>query len=111
MDVFEAIFATPLVRAMPTERGSPISSRTRCRSAIAISTGLPAMWPSPRTSRNASSSDIPSTTGAVSRKILKSCRDAFTYESKSGSTTTRSGQRRFAFSAGIADRTPKARAS
>ncbi len=56
-------------------RAADRSLRARARlSSIAISTGVPAIWPSPRTSRNASSRDIPSTTGAVSRKIRKSWR-------------------------------------
>ena len=69
-------FATPLatlarnfVRATPTVIGSPTSSSTRARSRTAISSGVPAIRRSPRTSRNASSIDSPSTSGVVSRKI------------------------------------------
>ena len=63
-------FATPLatlarnfVRATPTVTGSPTRSRTAARSRTAISTGVPAIRSIPRTSRNASSIDSPSTTG------------------------------------------------
>ena len=71
-------FATPLatlarnfVRATPTVIGSPTSSRTRRRSRAAISAGVPAKWAMPRTSRNASSIDSPSTSGDMSRKTAK----------------------------------------
>ena len=46
----EAIFARCLVRATPTEIGSPSSSRTRRRIALAISAGGPKRWVQPATS-------------------------------------------------------------
>ena len=57
--------------ATPTVIGSPTSSRTRARSRAAISRGVPAKCSIPRTSRNASSIEIPSTTGAMSSKTAK----------------------------------------
>jgi hypothetical protein len=69
-------FATPLatlarnfVLATPTVIGSPTRSRTLRRSLTAIWAGVPAIRLIPRTSRNASSIDSPSTRGVVSSKI------------------------------------------
>ncbi len=62
-----ATLARCFVRATPTLSGRPTSSRTRARRRSAIWTGVPAIRSRPRTSRNASSSDSPSTTGDVSR--------------------------------------------
>ena len=62
-----AIFARTFVFAIPTLSGSPTCSRTRARSLTAISSGEPEIRSSPRTSRKASSSPSPSTTGEVSR--------------------------------------------
>ena len=59
------------MRATPTVIGNPTSRRTRSRKRAAISTGAPAICRIPRTSRNASSIDIPSTTGDMSSKIRK----------------------------------------
>ena len=55
--------------ARPTVIARPTSSRTWRRSEVAISIGVPEMWSSPRTSRNASSIDSASTSGEVSLKI------------------------------------------
>ena len=66
---WEATFARNFVRAMPAVIASPTSSRTRARSRTAISTGDPETAPSPPTSRNASSIEMPSTCGVVSSKI------------------------------------------
>ena len=65
----EATLARNFVRATPTVIGSPTSARTRARSRAAISAGAPAIRRMPRTSRNASSIDMPSTCGDVSSKI------------------------------------------
>ena len=69
-----AIFATILLVATPTVTASPTRSRHSRRSRSAIWRGEPRMCPSPLTSRNASSSDSPSTTGEVSRNTLNSSR-------------------------------------
>ena len=68
-------FATPLatlarnfVRATPTVIGSPTRSSTFRFNREAISLGVPAIRSIPRTSRNASSIDSPSTSGVVSSK-------------------------------------------
>ena len=57
---------------MPTLTGSPTRSRTARRRRTAISTGVPAIASMPRTSRNASSIDRPSTRGVVSSKTAYS---------------------------------------
>ena len=74
-------FATPLatlarnfVRATPTVMGSPTCRARRRRSRTAISGGRPAIRSMPRTSRNASSIDSPSTSGVVSSKISNTAR-------------------------------------
>ena len=61
-----ATLARCLVLATPTVIGSPTRSRTSRRSRAAISAGEPAIRSIPRTSRNASSIDSPSTSGEVS---------------------------------------------
>jgi hypothetical protein len=63
------------------------------------------------TSRYASSSDSPSTSGVTDRKISKTCLETATYFEKSGRTITRSGQSRTAFAMDIAEWIPNARAS
>ena len=52
--------------AMPTVIGSPTSLRTSRLSSRAISSGVPLNRSIPRASRNASSIEIASTSGAVS---------------------------------------------
>ncbi len=106
-----ATFATSFELATPTESGSPTSSRTRARSRTAISSGVPQIRSSPRTSRNASSTDSFSTIGEVSANTSKTALLASEYASKQHSTTTRPGQIRRALPALIAERTPRARAS
>ena len=63
-----ATFARNFVLAIPTVIGNPTRSRTSARSRVAISVGLPESRLTPRTSRNASSIERPSTSGAVSSK-------------------------------------------
>jgi hypothetical protein len=63
-----ATLARNFVLATPTVIGKPTRSRTASRNRAAISTGVPAIRLSPRTSRNASSIDTPSTSGVVSSK-------------------------------------------
>jgi hypothetical protein len=64
-----ATLASAFVDAIPTEIGRPTSARTRARSRVAMSAGSPARRRRPDTSRNASSIEMPSTIGLVSRKI------------------------------------------
>ena len=106
-----ATFASSFVVAMPTVIGSPTCSCTAARSRVAISSGLPEISCSPRTSRNASSIDTRSTTGAVSSKIATTARLASTYASKRGDTTIACGHSRRARPPPIADLMPNARAS
>ena len=65
----------------------------------------------PRTSRNASSIDSPSTTGVAFSKTRKSALLASEYADMRGDTTTASGHRRRACLPPIAVRTPYAFAS
>ena len=69
-----ATFARNLVRATPMLIGNPTSSATRRRSPVAISVGVPAIRHRPATSMKASSIDIGSTIGEVSRKMSNTCR-------------------------------------
>ena len=61
-----ATLARNFVLATPTVIGRPTRSSTSRRSRTAISVGVPEIRRSPRTSRNASSIDSPSTSGVVS---------------------------------------------
>jgi hypothetical protein len=63
-----ATLARNFVRATPTVMGSPTSWRTVRRRRAAISAGVPARRRRPPTSRNASSTDSPSTSGVVCSK-------------------------------------------
>ena len=60
-----ATLARNFVLATPTVIGSPTRSSTSRRSRSAISTGVPKARSTPRTSRNASSIESPSTSGVV----------------------------------------------
>jgi len=60
-----ATLARNFVLATPTVIGRPTWSATSLRNLAAISEGVPAIRSSPRTSRNASSIDSPSTSGDV----------------------------------------------
>ena len=59
----EASFATNFVEATPTEHVTPTSRTTSARIFAAISGGEPNSIVAPETSRNASSSEIGSTSG------------------------------------------------
>ncbi len=106
-----AILASSRVRAAPTVTASPTSCRTSLRSRAAIARAVPEIRSRPRTSRNASSSESPSTTGAVRSNTANSARLASTYASKRAGTTTASGQRRRARAPCMPPWTPRARAS
>ena len=62
------------MRATPTLIGSSTRSRTSWRSLTAISSGVPEIRHRPLTSRNASSTEIPSTNGVVSLKTSNTAR-------------------------------------
>ena len=66
-----ATLARNLVLATPTVIGRPTRSRTSRRSRAAISVAEPEIRSSPRTSRNASSIESPSTSGVVSLEHLE----------------------------------------
>ena len=106
-----ATLARNFVRAMPTVIGSPTSSRTRRRSRAAISRGDPAIRRMPRTSRNASSIEMPSTSGVVSSKISNTALLASEYAYIRGGTTIASRAEPPRLRPPIAVRTPCALAS
>jgi hypothetical protein len=74
-DVVEAIFASSLLNDTPTEAVSPVLSRTRALMRAAIAAGSPCSARLPVTSRYASSSDRPSTSGVNSWNTANTCRD------------------------------------
>lgn len=106
-----ATLARNFVRAIPTVIGKPTSARTRARSRSAICRGNPEIWVSPRTSRKASSIEIPSTSGAVSLKMAKTALLAVLYTLMRGETIAAAGHSRRARAAPMAVRTPNALAS
>ena len=107
----EATLAMNLFEATPTDATSPTSARMRdlMRRACA--------WPSPRsarlcvTSRNASSIDTGSSSGVNSVRTVMIWRETCAYVSMSTGRKTPSGQRRAARPMGMAECTPKRRAS
>ena len=99
------------MRAIPTVIGSPTCSRTSRRSRVAISSGVPTLRSIPRTSRNASSIERPSTSGVVSSNTRKTALLASEYAAMRGGTTTACGHNRRARASPIAVRTPSAFAS
>ena len=107
----EAILAANLVGATPTETTSLSSSATRALIARAISSGGPNSRIEPATSRNASSTESPSTSGVKSLRIEKNSRDAASIRSQSCGRTIACGHRRSASAIGIAECTPYSRAS
>jgi hypothetical protein len=76
------------------------------RSRTAISTGEPAIRCIPRTSRNASSIEIPSTNGDVSWNTSNTALLASLYADMRGGTTIACGHSRRAWAPPIAVRTP-----
>jgi len=111
-------FATPLatlarnfVRATPTVTVSPTSSRAEARSRAAMCSAVPTTLRMPPTSRKASSTDSPSTSGVVRANSSNTAWLASTYAAMRGSTTTASGHRRRASERLIPVRTPHACAS
>ncbi len=74
--------------ATPTVIGRPTRSRTSRRSRAAISVGEPEIRSSPRTSRNASSIESPSTSGVVCSNTSNTALLASAYADIRGGTTT-----------------------
>ena len=107
----EAILARNLFGATPAEAVRPVASWIRALRRRATSTPSVSPHAFSVTSRYASSSESGSTSGVTSRKRAKTCCDTAPYFLKSGRRITSSGQRRTARAMGIADRTPKTRAS
>ena len=89
-----ATFARNFVRATPTVMGRPTSSWIRRWSRTAISVGGPASRSNPRTSRNASSIERPSTSGVVSSNTSNTALLASEYADIRGGTTTACGHSR-----------------
>ncbi len=107
----EASLATNFVDATPTEQVTPTSRSTSARIFAAIAAGGPNSEVAPPTSRKASSSEIGSTSGVWASSTSRNRFECARYASKSAGRKTPSGQRRLARTPGIAERTPKRRAS
>ena len=107
----EASFATNFVAATPAEHVTPTSRSTSARIRSAIVRGSPNSRVAPATSRNASSSEIGSTSGVYDSSTSRNRLECVRYASKSGGRKTPSGQSRRARTDGIAERTPNRRAS
>ena len=71
----DAILARNFTAATPTEQVRPSSARIRALICSAISRGVPWSRRAPVTSRNASSSEIPSTSGVTSWKSANTSRE------------------------------------
>ena len=106
-----ATLARHFVLATPTVIGRPTRSRTSRRRRPAIAGAGPDRRRSPPTSRNASSTDSPSTSGVVRSNTSKTASLASVYADMWGSTTIACGQRARAWAPPMAVRTPNAFAS
>ena len=71
----DAILATNLTGATPTEQVMDCCSSTCARISSAITRGEPSLRTAPDTSRNASSSESGSTSGVIARKIAMTSLD------------------------------------
>ena len=111
MHWIEASLATNLQVAMPTEQMIPCCPRTAARISSPISAGGPRRRSAPETSRNASSSASGSTSGVTDLNTAMTSLDTAAYRPCLGGMITACGQSRRARIIGIAERTPKARAS
>ena len=107
----EAIFATSLLGATPTEAASCVVARIRCLMPRAMVTASPLSARLAVTSRKASSSDRPSTTGVYSWKTANTWCETSRYTDMRGLTQMACGQRRSASRIGMAERTPNLRTS
>jgi len=101
-----AILASIFVVATPIDATSPVSSLTRSRTDRAIVGPSPWSRRAPRTSRNASSREIGSTSGVIDRRMPITSRLAAPYASNRGERNTPSGHARRARAIGIAENTP-----
>ncbi len=100
-----------LFEARPADAVSPVSARIRRLISATASGAGPKSEAVPVRSTNASSTETGSTSGEKSPRMAMICLDARTYLSMSTGRKTPPGQRRAAFEIGMADRTPKTRAS
>ena len=107
----EAILARNLLGATPADAVNPIVSRIWTFSRCATTRPSASPHAFSVTSRYASSSDSGSTSGVTARKSSNTACDAVRYRAKSGRTMTSEGQSLTARAIGMAERTPKARAS
>ena len=107
----DAIFARNLFGATPADAVSPVAARISSFSRRATVMPSGSFHAFSVTSRYASSNDIGSTSGVIDRKMANTCCDTVRYLLKSGCTITSRGQSRTARDIGIAERTPKVRAS
>jgi len=100
-----------LLAASPAEAVRPVSARIRRLISRTASGAGPNSDAVPVRSTNASSTETGSTSGEKSPRIPMIWREAPAYLSMSTGRKTPSGHRRAALPIGIADRTPKTRAS
>ena len=107
----DPIFAQSLFVATPTDSTRPSCSRTSRFSALAMLSAPPNRCSVAVTSRNASSSEIGSTSGVRSAKSAMTASDAASYFWPSPGTKIPSGHSRPAVWSGIAEWMPNARAS
>ena len=111
METSLAILATNLFGATPALAVRSVSARIAAFTCRAISGAGPNSATLAVTSRKASSSESGSTSGVKRWKIARRSRATATYRSIRPRTTTACGQRASASAIGIAERTPKGRAS
>ena len=95
----------------PEEVAVRLRQRVKAEVGLAISVGVPDNRSRPPTSRNASSIEIPSTSGVVRSKIENTARLASVYASNRGGTTIAWGHARRAWPPPMAVRTPMRLAS
>ena len=107
----EAILATSLEVAMPTEAVSASSPWMVCLMARAMASPVPSARRLPVTSMKASSMEMGSTRSLKRPRISRTSRETVAYFAMSGGTYAPCGQRRQASEMGMAEATPKPRAS
>ena len=106
----EASFATSLVRPMPMETASPVSSRIRARTSAAAPAGSSANGPASRSTK-ASSMLSGSTSSDSVPSVAMMRREYAEYASNRGKSTAAAGLSRRARLIDIAERAPARRAS
>ena len=108
----EAILARNLLGARPTDTVMPTSRSTSPAKRASTRAGaMPCSALGAGRSRKASSIDIGSTSGVSASMRARTSRPALTYLAMSGLITTASGHSFSALNIGIAERTPKVRAT